>query len=271
MISSRPKRFTDFVDGIEISPQDPDRDAKNGAKANARQIALQIDGIRAAGGMQDPNIVNLLNQLAAATAVLASGTETNPPSVINYGPVNAEGAGTEMRASILSTNRPQGSRPSDNPPIWQMVNRRRYKDSAYGPYVQGHLLNERLGGPGRAYKLTPISRQMNSSHERLVEADIKAAVDAANGGSVVSYTVIPTYVHHPTRSFQQILNNKADRTPAEQRKLDLMNYEQQKMPRAFQIEWATLRHSGSGWVTDQQRPAMSISNELPDDDFDIQS
>lgn len=58
-------------------------------------------------------------------------------------------------------------------------------------YVQGHLLSEKLGGPGDAKNLSPITRWANEFHESSVESDIKRMVH--DEGKGVWYEVEAIY------------------------------------------------------------------------------
>lgn len=72
---------------------------------------------------------------------------------------------------------------------WQfLVQRRNMENRSF--YVQGHLLNEELGGPGESKNLTPITQSANSEHLHAIEKKVKAAVSE---GKVVSYTVWAEY------------------------------------------------------------------------------
>jgi hypothetical protein len=53
-------------------------------------------------------------------------------------------------------------------------------------YVQGHLLNHNVGGVGRRFNMTPITKKANSDHKLIVERDVKKAVSE---GKVLHYTV----------------------------------------------------------------------------------
>ena len=167
-----------------------------------------------------------------------------------------------MNASLLTSKHPPGGPPADLPAIWRSANRR-----AGTVYVQGHLLNENLGGPGRAYNLTPITRRANAQHHQQVESTVKRVV--LSDGGVVSYRVTPIYGRHPDRGYQLTLRRKARRTRLEQLKLEIMDYEQNHLARAFTTVWVTLRLAGGRWLPAGSPDTRSVLNDLPDGDFDI--
>lgn len=54
--------------------------------------------------------------------------------------------------------------------------------------VQGHLLNENLGGPGNTLtNLTPLTKTGNSNHLHYAEANVKKEI---KNGNVVEYEVV---------------------------------------------------------------------------------
>ena len=136
--------------------------------------------------------IKRFNKLAPLLKKIADSGPSRPPSVIKYGGLTSDGGGKMMEASILSKSHAKGSRPDDNPPIWTNLGDARYKPPYY---VQGHLLNHNLGGPGKRYNLTPITKSANSNHSRKVEEPIKNWVNVK--GKVAYYKVIP---HYPENS-----------------------------------------------------------------------
>lgn len=133
-----------------------------------------------------------LNDLAEHLKRLNTFLEAGkvPASVITYGGVDALGGGIKATATILSKNHPEGTEPADKAPIWERLgglgagtSTKVRKDW----YVQGHLLNHNLGGPGKRYNLTPITKEANNDHKSQVETGLKEAV--TDQGKVVYYRV----------------------------------------------------------------------------------
>ncbi|GGB82289.1 eCIS core domain-containing protein [Dyadobacter sediminis] len=102
--------------------------------------------------------------------------------------------GTAMNIEILSVK--PGPNKGSKPPatgsasdFWKiLVMRRNMENRSF--YVQGHLLNDNLGGPGANYNLAPITQGANSEHHRQIEKKIKAGVAQ---GQVYTYTVWAEY------------------------------------------------------------------------------
>jgi hypothetical protein len=128
------------------------------------------------------------NELADQIKILNSGKDT-PSSVVEYSGTNAQGGGVEAKASVLSSVHPPGSGPKDYADIWKDL---KHLGKGVGRpvrqnwYVQGHLLNENLGGPGMRFNLLPITKAANNKHKDVVETTLK---DMVTSGEVISYTV----------------------------------------------------------------------------------
>jgi hypothetical protein len=290
MIASRKRSYADFIRGVTGPPGDADFKQ---TKADALKEAKEIDKLKKRlddpkkGKIQDEAIRTHISNLAKLTKKLAAEKPTDPPSVIEYGPLTAEGGGNWMTATILSRKNRKGSRPQDKPTIWLKARRR-----ANDFYVQGHLLNEDLGGPGRAYNLTPISNhKANTDHHTYVESKIKPLV-LQSPYHVMRYHVEAVYGTHPKRSFKTTLEkkikdlekaikgyvlpadksamkrDKAELTKAET-KFEIMDYEEKHLALRFDTDWWVLMHNGKSWVVDpsHKKQTKSIDNDLPDGDF----
>jgi hypothetical protein len=119
---------------------------------------------------------------------------------VAFGPLaSTEDAGTGMEAWLFpnDTHRVNGSPPSVRPSWWQAMHNDPGTDSGWVSrnVVQGHLLNEKLGGPGNDMRnLTPFAKDTNSKHHSNVEKMAKAA-DAR--GDIVYYKVLVDYSKAP--------------------------------------------------------------------------
>ncbi|KZL51214.1 hypothetical protein A2T98_03365 [Nodularia spumigena CENA596] len=118
---------------------------------------------------------------------------------MTYGALNND-CGTDMHVLIKGNNDPdlsKGSKPSILPSWWPAIGttERNY----FQQYVvQGHLLNQDLGGPGdRMENLTPITKSTNTTHFKHIEDKVKKEV---NKGNWVEYRVQADYTTHPLLS-----------------------------------------------------------------------
>jgi DNA/RNA non-specific endonuclease len=123
---------------------------------------------------------------------------------MTYGALSND-CGTDMHVRIDGKNDPdlgKGGKPSVTPNWWPTG------AGAVATYfsqymVQGHLLNDNLGGPGNTMKnLTPITRSTNTTHLHAVE---KAVKDEVAKDNIVEYRVRPNYGTHPP--FADLGNN----------------------------------------------------------------
>ena len=110
-------------------------------------------------------------------------------TVITYGPTNAERGASWMKAHPLTPNHPTGSAPSASPGVWEKIRPDVLKREGVGLYVRGHLLNERLGGPGTEENLTPITYSANANHLNAVERHLKSWINAPKRDRMVHYEV----------------------------------------------------------------------------------
>ncbi|WP_172201388.1 DUF4157 domain-containing protein [Niveibacterium sp. COAC-50] len=115
------------------------------------------------------------------------------PTSVSYGGVDAQRGGKSMTADPLTPEHGAGSSPSVVPPIWAAVNQRR---NGKRLYVMGHLLNNKLGGPGdNIANLTPITFSCNAAHQAAVESTLKSMINTAR--KFVYYKVSVKYPRSP--------------------------------------------------------------------------
>ena len=128
---------------------------------------------RAAKEMQE-NFNALAEQLK-----LLGANASEPPSIITFDSVNTVGGGVGAESKILTRKHPPGSPPGDYAPIWESLadlGKAKKKLIRKDWYVQGHLLNHNIGGPGMRFNLTPITKAANNAHKNEVESTIKKKI-----------------------------------------------------------------------------------------------
>lgn len=272
MVASEAQPYEAFIQTITVNASQTT--VKNEAMGIARRIDEQIRNRSTRSAVDASAISQSLQLLSEKTAILMDNSEI-PPSIIEFGGLNSEGGAQFANARRLSTRFVAGSTPRDNAAIWIKANRRRPASA----FVQGHLLNHHIGGPGLAFNLTPItgngaglgSAYANRVHLDQVETHVKREVLVNK--NIVRYKVTAVYSAHPVRSFQQTLQQRIgtpNERPQDQRKLEIMNYEQNHLARALTTDWAKLKKTGNDWVDDEHMPPLSVVNNLPDGDFEIQ-
>lgn len=117
----------------------------------------------------------------------AENIESEKP---DYSAPDSKLGGVEMTAHFLTPKHLEGSRVTVKPPIMNEIQKKR---DGTRLYVQGHLLNRLLGGPGNDIKnLTPLTYKANGDHERDAESEVKSLVHG-NPKQAVFYQVKVIY------------------------------------------------------------------------------
>ena len=204
-----------------------------------------------------------LNRFAELIKVL-SGATALPPSVIRYGALTAEQGGMEAEAKILSKDSggSKGTTPRDKPPIWTAVKKRK-SDSNKRAYVQGHLLNHNVHGPGKRFNMTPITYAANSDHKNGIEKRIKELVLDKTDPKVVYYKVTAKYRGHPDSADYTELKNEPNRTSKQQKELDMMEADR-KLASQFEFV-AHILNPKDGKYTEKGTPISfpPVQNVIP--------
>lgn len=209
------------------------------------------------------------NSLAALIKAL-NGNSTVPTSVITYAAVNSLGGGTQAEASILSSDHPPGTAPRDYAPIWENLselgsglNKKVRKDW----YVQGHLLNHNVGGPGMRFNLTPITKQANNKHKAEVETSIKEKVKKVKGGLVLYYVVSAKAPWGASLKFARLdgLEKKKSLTKKEESEIESLKALRQ-LTKGFECRAYELEKNVAGkWIKKKggfEVPKTTIDNDL---------
>lgn len=114
-------------------------------------------------------------------------------------PVN--GCGSSMDAWLYPDDDVVGAPPSVRPSWWAAMNADPGTDAAWVSrnVVQGHLLNEHLGGPGHDMRnLTPFAKSTNSQHHAYVEKAAKAIKARKN---ILRYKLEVDYSSSPSAAW----------------------------------------------------------------------
>jgi hypothetical protein len=187
-----------------------------------------------------------------------------PSSVIKYGSVTSKQGGKYAEAQILSSDSggSKGTEPADDPPIWSAVQERKSDDNKRA-YVQGHLLNHNVHGPGKRFNMTPITYSANAEHKEGIEKEIKERI--LDNDEVVSYKVTAEYGDHPESADYKRLSSKpeADRTADEKWQLQVLEADRQLAIR-FVFDARTLKQGADGkWEPDKDIKYSPVENTIP--------
>lgn len=190
------------------------------------------------------------NALAEQIKILNANT-TEPASVITYDAVNSGGGAVGMAATLLTTQHPPGSTPGDEAPIWQDLAN---LGAGLGKgvrgrwYVQGHLLNHNVGGPGQRFNLTPITKAANNLHKKDVETTLKTKIHSDN--LVLRYTVKPMDAWGPNLQIPRLKILEAKASPTKKEQLEIASLKAlRKLTRGFECRVYEIESSGGNkWV-----------------------
>ncbi|WP_157604352.1 DNA/RNA non-specific endonuclease [Rhizobacter sp. Root1221] len=197
--SRNPVAVPDGLVGIASSPAWTGR-AQGLVQANidsSPRIQAQSRGICAAYGAR--------GQLARSHGGGGGAPQTksgncNPLQLYgaNYGPLSDDN-GSEVKTDVIAPNDTAGgSNVTSWPNWWPMGSAETANDFLRENFVQGHLLNQKLGGPGDARKnLTPLTRSTNSQMSHSIENIAKGYLSQGYG---IEYWVTASYNYHPSVS-----------------------------------------------------------------------
>jgi len=131
---------------------------------------------------------------------------------LRWGGLDANaGEGTSMVAEPLGPDYPSGK--GSNKSGEDSKARAQFLTLITGTsYIQGHLLNDNIGGPAEARNLTAIpGKPGNSAHNTAVEEHIKARIDE---GNFVYYSVNVTYSTQRIRDISSITESQFNKAKA---------------------------------------------------------
>jgi hypothetical protein len=271
--SSPGVKWSEYLEEREKSMTAAEKKNKKVLLGKAKDLATKIEA-RLAGSSDEkerkPIIEAKRKDFAAFSKTIKAlgfaNDANGPASVITYGPNRTDGGGTEMKAEILSKNHPKGSSVADTPPIWTALTPALYHPK--GPYIQGHLLNNNLGGEGRRFNLSPITNSANQNHLHSIEQTIKDLVNPPNGTAVVRYVVRAVYPdqdggsNHPiSPRYQTLLDLPNAKLSEPQRKEKAMYDAEQKLANRFEWEASELDKKDGKWVA--VKPINGGKGEVP--------
>jgi len=129
---------------------------------------------------------------------------------VKFGPASGFNEASSMIAHPVGPDHALGSTPSDS---FSKARRDVLKElTNQQEYICGHLLSEKLGGPGERYNLTAIPGSANIRHQLDVENPIKELVNIE--GKFVHYSLVVEYDFKPLSAingnYQSILAGISD-------------------------------------------------------------
>jgi hypothetical protein len=242
-MSSAPTSWADYIAEIEPKAKGARKKLLQDTSKLVAELEKPIDKSKSVGenSEQVQKKRTIFQQVCDNIRTLGFKKEAPPVSQLEFdSSLTPDGGGTRATAKVLSAIHPGGSEPSDNAPIWENLGELKTTKR----YVQGHLLNHNLGGPGLRDNLTPINRRANARHHAIVEKDIKQKV--LNEKKVVFYEVKAIYGTHPAKPKPMIaLEEEGAKKDLSKEKTKLLeNYKaEQKLARGFEYNWYELQRT----------------------------
>jgi hypothetical protein len=194
--ASPPKTWMDYVatlpDKVKTTPEYAQALAL-ARKIEARRPAIREPDKTKKAQLKDQAAKVMMDDINALVPLikLLNGNSAIPTSLVEYGGTDSFGGALSAEATILSGKHPPGTEPGDYAQIWNDLaglgaglKQAVRKDW----YVQGHLLNHNIGGPGMRFNLTPIAKQTNKDHLSKIETPVKTEIAK---GTVLYYSVQP--------------------------------------------------------------------------------
>ena len=196
-----PVAGTDHGNGLKVS-NPSDHSEREAATNAARAMSGPILGCTTGHASPGPDSASAADRGSAIQRVISMfdlSHGPNPPEVPPvFGPLHDDcgsSVGAELYGKfgfISKGTGVGGSRPSWWPGQAGAPNvAPQTKNWFSNNMVQGHLLNDNLGGKGERQNLTPLTRQANSAHLHAAETEIKNAV--LKEDKIVQYEVNPDY------------------------------------------------------------------------------
>jgi len=254
--SGSPKTYRAFLESVQIDTSFTD---KVSAKNELLQLLTQLDSLRE-GEDKEEDIAAVVQEMTTKTRLLF---DTENSSVPQWGPLNAAGYGTSMVIEFLTKKAPSGitgSSPTDSAnPSYAKINQRRNGKGSY--YVKGHLLSEKLHGPGMWNNLSPLTGTVNTQvHERLVESKIKeVTVEAPDGFSneaAVRYEVSVAYGRGVNQELINEIENSTDSISDQEIKKEIVT-EEANVPLEFDISATELNPENKEPIGNMGLPSVA--------------
>jgi len=254
--SGTPKTYKAFLDSIIIDSSSND---KVTAKNQLIQLLARLDNLKV-GEDNEEDINAVVQEMTNKTRLLF---DTENSSVPQWGALNTAGYGTSMVIEYLTSKGPpgvSGSTPTQSAqPFYDKINQRKHGGGPY--YVRGHLLNQKLFGPGMWYNLSPLTGFVNTQvHERLVESKIKQSTVEATPSFLnkvaVRYEVNVAYGRGVNQSLINDIENSTDSIQDQKVKKEIVEGEA-NVPFGFDISATELNPNTKEPIADMGLPSVA--------------
>jgi hypothetical protein len=285
MVQSDPRPYTKFLSDYEVQlgPAASEevmvgsqKKSKSDVIAEAKVISGKIEAekkkaIASFPGADDKAkeqakataVDTLLQELATVSAPLFGTTKPADNEItLPAGMNNHQFATVAEAVNIYKTPKVtgNGSGPSSaKHNLYDILDSRQKGKGSY--YIRGHLVNDKLGGPGMWSNMTALSRKGNHQHEGQVESKVKAAFDA---GAVIRYKVEATgnqAMQVPVPADKP----KFTKIPDIDNKFGLVSQviaAEKNVITTLKCEAFTRKKEGTGWVDDKPVVQAEVANPV---------
>lgn len=120
----------------------------------------------------DDDFDRMANTLIDYIKDLFGSKKEDEKRIVDFQELHA-GVASGMSAKVLVDDNTIGKTTSAPTGKHKILNSRKYKGGNISYYVQGHLLNNHLGGDISDANLTPLQKDTNAEHERIIEKSLK--------------------------------------------------------------------------------------------------
>ncbi|MCB9232339.1 MAG: DUF4157 domain-containing protein [Bacteroidia bacterium] len=177
----------------------------------AGNSAKGITGSRTKGNMNTFRsalhaVAMILTHLGGAAHVATLVPQTDLSTSDNFGNNGSPTEGTHVKAKPLSIKSATAGSPPHDGRLMAAI--RNLAGANSKSYVQMHLLNDLVFGPGELWNLTPGPKKSNSDMEKQVEDPLKRAI--LSKGLVIDFEAIVTYKNDPNAATTSDINKDPD-------------------------------------------------------------
>lgn len=169
MMRSTPRTYEEYINTVEIDNTNPKKVA---TKQKLLNLVVQTKVLDSKDEKYETKMSKIFNEIFILTKELFQVGQSSIPI---FRGITQGGFGDSMTIEYLSKVPHSGTKGSDTggltTPVYSNIDKRHLF------YVRGHLLSEKLHGPGIWENLTPLTRSANSDHESDIEKTLKEGVN----------------------------------------------------------------------------------------------
>ncbi|REC54338.1 hypothetical protein DRF62_10070 [Chryseobacterium piscium] len=254
MMRSTPRTYEEYINTVEVDYTNP---KKVSTKKKLLNLIIQMKALDNKDEKYEIKMSKIFNEIFILTKKLFQVGQSSIPI---FRGTTEGGFGDSMTIEYLSKIPHSGTKGSDTggltTPVYSSIDKRHFF------YVRGHLLSEKLHGPGIWENLTPLTRSANSNHESDIEKKLKKGVEK---NIVYHYHVKAVYGRRVNSSLLSKLEN-SDKLEPEKNVLREIILNEQYIPLKL-IAHAVEIDEETGAAKGKNVHLETIVNDLKDSDL----